>query len=282
MSLFNDIKTVLEQDPNAYDAVRRVLRNTKSKHKEANTRDPNANFHIPGYKFIKREGVLILVKDGGVPEEKYLKPKMDVSSFVFGKGDKLLEKEKNVNKYKNEMKNAETQVLDAESEEEEEEDESLPTQASILPQGAGPTVQTQKLNINDELKSLARIHALQKAQQKAEEEAKVISQSLLNAPKITQTDTEDERQKERLLKQKEEELLKEFLRQKEEEQRHEQKSREKSQLREKQEREQKMKEQYRQPRCVFFSLPRKTQRGRPGAEINWRSKCPLSCVRMLE
>jgi hypothetical protein len=61
--VLNDIKNVLIQDRGAVDSVKQILRNTKSKHRELNTRDLNTNYRVPGYKYLKREGVLMLLKD---------------------------------------------------------------------------------------------------------------------------------------------------------------------------------------------------------------------------
>jgi hypothetical protein len=63
--LLKEIGDIIKQDPNAVDVVRRHLRNTKAKHKEANTRDLNEGFQVPGYKYVKRNNVLYLEKDSG-------------------------------------------------------------------------------------------------------------------------------------------------------------------------------------------------------------------------
>ena len=73
--LLKEIGDVLRQDPSGVDAVRRVLRNTKSMHREANTRDLNAVHHVPGHKFVKRNNVLFLDKDAsGAGIQNKVKP----------------------------------------------------------------------------------------------------------------------------------------------------------------------------------------------------------------
>jgi hypothetical protein len=52
--LFRDIESILKQDPKAIHAVRRVLKNNKDKHKDANSRDLNSKLGVAGHKFVKR------------------------------------------------------------------------------------------------------------------------------------------------------------------------------------------------------------------------------------
>jgi hypothetical protein len=263
MSLVQKIKAVLDQDPRGVDAVRRVLRNTKSQHKELSTRDLNKTFQIPGYKFIKRENVFLLLKDS---------PGLDPTTPTKIPSNGLAEKANDeIAKYRKALA---TQGLVSNDDDEEEDDgvnvqqtqrlsqpfSQPPSQPPVHPTNQ-PTSQppshppsqpqSQPLDINDQLLNLARNHALQKAQMKAEEEAKALSKSLQSAleravespSKTTQDDPNDVRRKQK----EEEEWLKGFLKMKEEEQRREQKLTEERQLREKQEREQKQKEQHRQP-----------------------------------
>jgi hypothetical protein len=64
MSLSETISSIHRQDPKDYERVRVALRDSKSEHGEVETKELNKQFHIPGYRFIKREKVLQLVKDG--------------------------------------------------------------------------------------------------------------------------------------------------------------------------------------------------------------------------
>ena len=61
--VLKEIAKVLKQNPNDFEGVRRVLRNTKSKHSEINTRDINISHHIPGFRFLKRNNMLYLERD---------------------------------------------------------------------------------------------------------------------------------------------------------------------------------------------------------------------------
>jgi hypothetical protein len=58
------INDTLEHNSNDFNGVREILRKSKADHKNIQTKDLNQKYHIPGYKFIKRDGILQLIKDG--------------------------------------------------------------------------------------------------------------------------------------------------------------------------------------------------------------------------
>jgi hypothetical protein len=78
--LSREIGIILKEDPNAVEGVRRLLRNTKSKQKDVNTRDLNAAHHIPGYKFIRRDTTIRLERRGPFEPAQVVERSVDTPS----------------------------------------------------------------------------------------------------------------------------------------------------------------------------------------------------------
>jgi hypothetical protein len=76
--LLKDISDIIKQDQNAVDSVRRVLKSTKAKHKDTNTRDLNSTLQVPGYKYVKRNNVIFLDKDYASKSAQNLKARPEL------------------------------------------------------------------------------------------------------------------------------------------------------------------------------------------------------------
>ncbi|GHU20902.1 hypothetical protein FACS189472_13040 [Alphaproteobacteria bacterium] len=245
--LLKEIGDVLKQDPNGVESVRRVLRNSKSTHKEASTRDLNAAYHVPGYKYVRRNGFLTLEKGGDDKQNPSAQPNLDgLQASTNALIADSLKRDPNT-------KHTDP-VLDAD-ENEESDNEELASASQVrhleqksimdaraLPQRKSQTSAQRDLrstdsSLEDQVLSLTRTHAQQVAQKQAEEQAQKYSKSLMHALIVKE---EEDRIKEETqkyeLKMKEEEHKRE-LRMREEELKREQKLREERQLEEKEERE---------------------------------------------
>jgi hypothetical protein len=64
-SVFELLDSIYNDENTNVDDERSLLRRTKKLHSETPTRDLNKKYVIPGYKFIKREGTIQLVKENG-------------------------------------------------------------------------------------------------------------------------------------------------------------------------------------------------------------------------
>jgi hypothetical protein len=69
-SLFDQMDTTYTGVNTNVDDVKLLLRRTKKIHSDAPTRDLNQRYNIPGYRFVKREGIIQLMKDNSSGDNK--------------------------------------------------------------------------------------------------------------------------------------------------------------------------------------------------------------------
>jgi hypothetical protein len=74
LTVFESLDSIYNDDNTNVDEVRSLLRRTKKLHSETPTRDLNKKYTIPGYKFIKREGTIQLVKENGSAQTPPIPP----------------------------------------------------------------------------------------------------------------------------------------------------------------------------------------------------------------
>jgi hypothetical protein len=219
--LLKDISDIIKHDQNAVDSVRRVLKSTKAKHNDTNTRDLNSALQVPGYKYVKRNNVIFLDKDYASKSAQNLKARPELE----------ITKSKPVGVFLNKPQKSAVIDMDDSEESEEIEDpkpESAAKLKTIKQRQAQTLTQPQRVDINEQVLSLAKNHAQQIAQAQADEQAKSISQSLISA--LNNNSQINNRAKEG-------EEFKLPLMMREEEQKREQKLREESQLTERLERQ---------------------------------------------
>jgi hypothetical protein len=69
-SVFDQLDTIYTGINTNVDDVKSLLRRTKKLHGDAPTRELNQKYNIPSYRFLKREGVIQLVRNNSMVSDE--------------------------------------------------------------------------------------------------------------------------------------------------------------------------------------------------------------------
>jgi hypothetical protein len=205
-NIFNRLDIILAKIRNDINGIRQILRENKSEHRFTSTKELNDKYFIDGYKFIKRNGILQLVRNGqSINNQDNQQPNVmndEGKSYLVSEHHfphvlvntdndaESMGLSENREPHFHRVLSAGTESLENEEEEVEQpqmnyfntryRDETEQQGNRGLPK-IRETENEYKLSLEEQVENLAKFHAQEKAKKQAEEHAKQISKSLITA-----------------------------------------------------------------------------------------------------
>jgi hypothetical protein len=201
-SVIDNINSVLSRNSKDVSAVRHILKSSKPEHKNISTKDLNTKFLIKGYKFVKREGILQLIKIGNTTKDKTEDYDKEPSKAYLTSA-RYLDNDDNENDDNENEKDDENETIVTNDNDDgvfENTMNSMNKTKDYKPNAHNKTNTFNKPSFEEQLNSLAKKHAQEKALAEAEEHAKNISKSLMNALKNNENENSKEDERKRIEK----------------------------------------------------------------------------------
>jgi hypothetical protein len=192
-SIFNKLDVILAKNKNDINGVRQILRENKSEHRFTSTKELNDRYFIDGYKFIKRNGILQLVRNGQninnnqqdmineTERKKFLISEPHFPRVLSVDRDKEIEPEPEPHFRR---------VLSADTESLENEDEEV-EQPQMNYFNTRYKTEQHKPSLEEQVENLAKFHAQEEAKRQAGQHVKQTPKSLITALQNQKTKEDD-------------------------------------------------------------------------------------------
>jgi hypothetical protein len=201
-SVIDNINSVLSRNSKDINGVRQILKTSKPEHKNISTKDLNTKFPIKGYKFVKREGVLQLIKTGNTTKDKTEDYDKEPPK-AFLQSARYVDIDDNENDDDENEKDDDNETIATNDSDDGVIENTMNPSNKIKnykPNAYSKTKTFNKPSFEEQLSSLAKKHAQEKAMEEAEEHAKNISKSLMKALKNNENENSKEDDRKRIEK----------------------------------------------------------------------------------